>query len=108
MKLVFWIVIAAVATILALFAASNRDAVSLALWPFGFALDLPLYLAILATFLTGFIIGAVCAWVGGRRWRREVRRNRRRITALERELAATQAQLPSADPALPARLAARG
>ena len=99
MKILYWIVLALVALALALFAASNREAVSLGFWPFGMALELPLYLAILLTFFVGVLCGAVSAWVGGRHWRRAARQRQRRIAALESELEATQAQL--AGPRLP-------
>jgi uncharacterized integral membrane protein len=99
----YWIVLALVAFALALFAASNRAPVALGFWPFDLALELPLYLAILLTFFAGLCCGALAAWVGGRRWRREARQRRRRMTALESELEATQAQL--AGPPLPARTA---
>ena len=92
MKLLFWIAVALVAAVLALFAISNREGVSLALWPLSFVLDLPLYIAILAAFLIGFVAGALAAWVA----------------ALELELAATRAQRPGASENAPARLAARG
>jgi uncharacterized integral membrane protein len=108
MKLLFWVVIALVAAVLALFAASNREAVALGLWPLPFVLDLPLYLAILAALLIGFIAGALSAWLAARRRRREGRRRGRRIAALERELAATQAHLPGPSEKVPAPLAARG
>ncbi len=98
MRLLFWILVALAAAALGLFAASNREAVSLTLWPLAFALDLPLYLALLATLLAGFVIGALTAWIAGGRWRREARQRRRRIRALEHELAATQRQLPAALP----------
>jgi lipopolysaccharide assembly protein A len=107
MKLPFWIVVALVAAVLALFAASNRESVTLGLWPLPFIASLPLYLAILSALLIGFIAGVVAAWIAGRRRRREIRRRGRRITALERELAATQAQLAGAGESAPARLAAR-
>ena len=108
MRLVFWIVVALVAAVLALFAISNREAVALGLWPLPFELDLPLYLAILAALLIGFIAGVLVAWVAGRRQRRENRVRGRRIAALERDLAAREAQLPGAGANAPARLAARG
>ena len=112
MKFLFWIFVALLAAALALFAASNRESVALALWPFGLGLQLPLYLAVLGATFVGFVLGAFAAWVGGGRWRREARRRGRRIAALERELAATQAQLPPSPPSIidkpPARLAARG
>jgi len=108
MKLLFWIVVALVAAALALFAASNRESVTLGFWPLPYILDLPLYLAILAALLIGFISGVLAAWIAGRRRRREIRRRGRRIAALERELAMTQAPLPGSGGNVPAQLAARG
>jgi putative membrane protein len=108
MKLLYWIVVALVATVLALFAASNRESVTLGLWPLPFVVELPLYLATLAGLLIGFIAGAVATWIAGRQRRREARRHGRRIAALERELAAREAQLASAGEGAPARLAGGG
>jgi uncharacterized integral membrane protein len=99
LKVLYWVVVALAALALALFAASNRTPVALGFWPFGLALEMPLYLAILLTFFAGILCGALAAWVGGRHWRREARQRRRGMTALESELEATQAQL--AGPALP-------
>lgn len=95
MRLAFWCIVAGLAAVLASFAASNREFVSLALWPLPVVAELPLYLAIIAALCVGFIVGALSAWVGGARRRRQRRRHARRIAALERELAATQAQLPA-------------
>jgi putative membrane protein len=93
-------------SILVLFAISNRETVSLTLWPLPFLVDLPLYLVFFLSLLLGFLIGATTAWIAGSRVRRELRRRRRRIEALERELAATQAELENrpvpATTALPA------
>jgi uncharacterized integral membrane protein len=96
LKLLFWVLVALIAAASALFAASNRDPVTLALWPFGVAAEMPLYIAVLVTFVAGFSAGALVAWADGRRWRRDARRRRRRIASLERELAATQSQLRGA------------
>jgi uncharacterized integral membrane protein len=98
MRVLYWIVLALLALALALFAASNRTPVALGFWPFGMALELPLYLAILLTFFVGLLCGALAAWIGGRRWRREARQRRRRVIALEHELEATQAQLAESIP----------
>jgi uncharacterized integral membrane protein len=108
MKLVFWIVVVPVAVVVALFAVSNREAVTLGLWPLPFELDLPLYLAILSALLIGFISGAAAVWIAGRRRRRENRRRGHRIAALETELAAREAQSPGAREIAPARVATRG
>ncbi|MGH7047025.1 MAG: lipopolysaccharide assembly protein LapA domain-containing protein [Stellaceae bacterium] len=96
MRVLYWIVVLVLAAVLSLFAASNRQAVSLGLWPLPYLVQLPLYLTILLSLLAGFVIGALAAWIAGRRWRREARRGRRRSEALARELAATQARLAGA------------
>jgi len=105
MRIIYWVLIAAVAAVCAAFAISNRPVVSLALWPLPFAIDLPLYLLVFAALLIGFVVGAVAAWLGGRHRRRELRRSRRRIGALEGELAASRPQFGngalSAGPAMP-------
>jgi len=92
MKFFSWIVLAIVAVVLILFAVSNREAVSVGLWPLPALVELPLYLVLLATLLVGFIVGELAAWVRGWRWRREARRGRERIAALEREIDAQRAQ----------------
>ena len=103
MTFLFWTVALLLAAALALFAGSNREMVALGWWPFGFVLELPLYVALLGAAALGILIGAAAAWRAGRRWRRQARRRGRRIAALERELAATQAQLPGSPipPVLP-------
>ncbi len=95
-KFLFWLLILLAAVVLALFAVSNRAATTLGLWPLPVVVEAPLYLAILAALLIGFITGALTAWAAGHKRRREARRRRRRIVVLERELAATQARLPGA------------
>jgi len=96
MRAVYWAVTLAVAAVLSLFAASNREAVSLGLWPLPFLVEVPLYLVAFGAAIVGFLTGALAAWIAGAHRRRELRRCRRRSEALARELAATQSQLPSA------------
>jgi uncharacterized integral membrane protein len=104
MRAVFWVFVLVLAAILAVFAASNRESVSLAFWPLPFLFELPLYVLVFGALVVGFVLGELTGWLAGRRWRREVRRCGRRIAALERELSATQAQL--APPPVPVRAAA--
>jgi lipopolysaccharide assembly protein A len=105
MRVVYWVLILIVAAGLSLFAASNRDPVSLGLWPLPFLVRVPLYLVVFAALTLGLLAGAFGAWIGGGQRRREFRRCRRRSEALARELAATQSQLasklPTARAALP-------
>ena len=93
MRILYRAVILAGAILLILFAVSNRETVSLALWPLPFLVDLPLYLLFFLSLFVGALIGASAVWIAGRRDRRELRHRRRRIEALERELAATHSQL---------------
>ena len=96
MRAVYWTVVLVVAAVLSLFAASNREAVSLGLWPLPFLVGVPLYLVVFGAAIVGFLTGAFAVWIAGAHRRRELRRCRRRSEALARELAATQSRLPSA------------
>lgn len=98
MKFLWWIVLALVALVLILFAVSNRETVSVELWPLPSVLELPLYLVVLGTLVIGFFVGQFVTWVGGWRWRREARRSRERIALLERELEAGRVQRGEALP----------
>jgi lipopolysaccharide assembly protein A len=93
MWVVYWLLVAVAAAICAIFAIANRPPVSLDLWPLPFVVALPLYLLVFAALLTGFVVGALAAWIRARHRRRELRRDRRRITALENELAQLRARL---------------
>jgi lipopolysaccharide assembly protein A len=92
MKFLSWLVLALVTLVVILFAVSNRETVSVGLWPLPALVELPLYLVLLGTLVFGFVVGELVAWIGGWRWRREARRGRDRIAMLERELEAAQAQ----------------
>jgi len=86
MKIVWWIVLALAALLLILFAVSNRETVSVGLWPLPALVELPLYLVVLGTLIIGFFVGELVAWISAWRWRREARRGRERIAMLEREI----------------------
>jgi uncharacterized integral membrane protein len=92
-RVIYRAVLLTVAVVLALFAVSNREIVSVAFWPLPFLADLPLYLLCFLSLLIGGLVGLGIAWIAGRRDRRELKTRRRRIEALERELTATQSQL---------------
>ena len=101
MRALYWLVVVLAGLVLALFAASNRGAVSLGLWPLPFLVDVPLYLIVLGAVLLGFLLGELTAWIAAGRWRREARRRGRRIATLERELSATQTRPISPQPGSP-------
>jgi uncharacterized integral membrane protein len=108
LKIRLWILVLIVAFVLAVFAVSNRESVTLGLWPAPFLVEIPLYVAMLAALAVGFVLGEVAAWISGRRRRREARQRRRQLASLEGELRATQAQLLGPAERAPTRMAARG
>ena len=93
MRAVYWAGVIVIAAVVSLFAASNRQTVSLGFWPVQFVADAPLYLIVVVSLLFGVLIGALAVWIRGRHRRRELRECRRQNAALSRELAATQSQL---------------
>jgi putative membrane protein len=95
LRAVYWAVIVAAASLLILFAVSNRATVSLGLWPLPFLVYLPLYLLALLLLLAGFVAGAATAWIAGRRVRRALRHQRRHAAAVEGELKAARSELES-------------
>jgi lipopolysaccharide assembly protein A len=101
MRFLWWVVLAVAALLLILFAVSNRQTVSVGLWPLPDFAQLPLYLVVLGTLLIGFLAGQLVAWLGSLRWRREARRSRQRIATLERELEAERVHRSDQVAALP-------
>ena len=64
MKLLFWIVGLPLLLVAGFFAVANRETVTVSLWPFAEALQMPLFLAIATPFYIGFALGALLAWGG--------------------------------------------
>lgn len=91
MRLLTWIVGFVVAVTAILFAVSNRVPVSITIWPFPFALDVGLFVIVLASVFAGFVVGALVTWVAQGKHRRKVRRQRSEIRSLEADLAAARA-----------------
>lgn len=87
LRILSWLITVPIIVIAVLFALSNRDPVSLRLWPLPFEVDAPLYLASLLFLLAGFLAGGFSAWVSGHRHRAAARKNAWRAEKLERELA---------------------
>jgi lipopolysaccharide assembly protein A len=104
-RAVYWTGVFIIAALVSLFAASNRETVSLGLWPLPFLAETPLYLVVLVALFFGFAAGAMAAWIRGRHRRRQLRACQRQNKALARELAVAQAESGRAEqtvrPALP-------
>jgi len=78
-KIVNAIVIVPLALVLLAFAVANRRFVVVSFNPFdsadlSMALNLPLFIVIIASAIVGVIAGSCVIWFGQRRWRRTARR----------------------------------
>lgn len=104
MKLLIWLIVIAVAAVLAAFAINNYHTVPLDLWPLPYAeVKVAVFVLVLVAAFLGFVAGGIVAWFGGAAQRRRGRdRDRERARALaetRRELADTRAKLPAPPPA---------
>ena len=100
MKALYWTATGLLATLLVVFAISNRSGVTLSLWPLDIVLEAPLYLVVLLMLLTGFLVGLLVAWIWSWGPRRAARIRARRVEDLERELKAAEARLKGGGTAL--------
>jgi lipopolysaccharide assembly protein A len=85
-RFIYWSITALVALVVVVFAVSNRAMVTLTLFPLPAALDAPLYLVVIAAVALGFLVGALVAWVGAGKHRRDARLLRQRIERLQRDM----------------------
>ena len=86
MKIVLWILGAAIAMATISFSISNRTPVSIDIWPLPFELTVDLYAIVLITILGGFVAGSMVAWLAGLKFRRIVRRQKSEIRSLNKEI----------------------
>ena len=90
MRLINSIIGVVVALMVILFAVSNRQPVTIEVWPFPYQVSLGLYAVILLALAVGFIAGAIGMWLVGGQKRRELRRLKRQTRDLEESLARQQ------------------
>ncbi len=90
MRLLSRLIFIPVAAAAIVFAVANRRPVTIDLWPLPFAIDPPVYLAVLGALVIGVLIGGSVQWVSDTGWRRKARVGERTATALARELSSVQ------------------
>ncbi len=96
MKYLSLIIILLLALVLGAFAIHNHHAVSLDLWPLPFGeVRVAAFVLVLAAAFLGFILGGLCAWIGGAASRRAAREKARALASARRELEETRARLPA-------------
>jgi uncharacterized integral membrane protein len=81
-----WLVFLPVATLVVLFALSNRDVVEMRLWPFDVAWAAPLAVAVLVPAALAFLLGAAIVWLSDLPARKRGWSAQRRAAALQREI----------------------
>jgi uncharacterized integral membrane protein len=89
----------ALTIVVAVFSVANRGPVTVNLWPFDVALDMPVFLLAFGALAIGLLVGAFLLWAPLMVWRRAGRKRLRRIAALEAELAARPPLAASGDAA---------
>ncbi len=100
MKRFSWILTVPLIVVAVVFLTSNREPVTLDLWPFEISLRSSLHWILLACVAFGLVVGAMATWQSTAPARRRARQARRRVAELERERAAAAAA-DSGQPDLP-------
>ncbi len=96
MKYLSWIIVIALALGLGAFAIHNHHVVSLDLWPLPLGeVKVAAFALVLAAAFIGFILGGICAWIGGAAARRAARDKARALATARRELEQKRARLPA-------------
>ena len=83
------------------FALSNRQSVTVSLWPFDIAITAPLFLLTLGFLLMGLLLGGVMVWFSCMPHRLAARRLRKDVTRLEKEVGTLQQQIIPPTPHTP-------
>ncbi|MCW9035473.1 MAG: LapA family protein [Rhodospirillales bacterium] len=106
MRLISWIIVAIVAIAAMSFAISNRDPVTLDLWPLPFKQEAPLYLAILGAALVGFLVAGFLSLFPLTKWKHLARARERDMEISKRKIERFQDQIKDLEaatkPAAPA------
>ncbi len=84
--------------LLVLFALSNRQPVSLHVWPTDYTATLPLSLAVLGSMAIAFLAGGLLVWVSELVQRRRARQAERTVQLLEAQVQELKARLAETQP----------
>lgn len=106
MRIVFWVLVIALAAVVAVFAIDNRALTTVEFAPLPYLIEMPLFLVILGSMFVGLLIGGVAAWLAQGRWRRKARELARRERQREAEMTALKARATAPAPAGAPRLGA--
>jgi len=91
-----WVVTLPLTVIVVIFAVMNRATVHVELWPWPWDAETPLFILVGATFLVGFLAGALAMWFSGKSGRRRFREIRQANARNAKELNSLKANVPHA------------
>jgi lipopolysaccharide assembly protein A len=95
-KYLTWLMLIVVAAALGGFAIHNHQPVTLDLWPLPWGeVRVAAFVLVLAAVFLGFVLGGLCAWIGGAAARRAARQKARALATARRELDEKRARLPA-------------
>lgn len=94
-----WLLLAPLLVLVILFALSNRQPVTIGLWPSDLTWQTSLAVAVLAVSALGFLLGAAMVWVSSMPHRRRARRAADEMRDLEQELERLRARERAAEAA---------
>ncbi len=94
-----WLLLAPLLVLVILFALSNRQPVTIGLWPSDLTWQTSLAVAVLAISALGFLLGAAMVWVSSMPYRRRARRAADEMRDLEQELERLRARERAAEAA---------
>lgn len=93
MKYISWIITLPLTVIVVIFAISNLGDIAVGFWPLERTFSLPLYIAVLTTFLVGFVCGGVVLWFSAGKVRRRARKFEFEAVGLKREITSLKQQV---------------
>lgn len=102
LRILTWLILFAAALAIGAFAMHNHQAVTIDLWPLPVGeVRIAAFVLVMVAIFLGFMLGGLCAWIGGAASRRAARDKARALAMAQRELDETRARLPapSAPPA---------
>ncbi len=97
MRVISLLVTVPVGLLVLSFALTNREAVTLGLWPLPFTLDPPVWALGLGALALGIVLGGFVGWLAGRGGRARRRRAERRTAELGEALATAEARAVAAE-----------
>jgi len=103
-KFVTYLVLVPLAIVILMFAAANREIVTLSFDPFSsvdpaFALKVPLFVVMFGFVIIGVLIGGAAAWLKQGKWRSKARNLQSEVEGLRRDIASRSERIETNNPA---------